>query len=90
MTINLATPFPPIGSVVTWRQSKDDEVITVRARALHWRPSGDMRVYAFEINGVEIKGVVSFDTDLNRLQVVPSDWNGSVPLTIETVRRGAP
>lgn len=84
--VNLATHFPPIGSTCSWRQVIDGRPRTVQAVAKRWRPSGQMRVYTFDVEGKEERGVVDYDPDANRLTVALIGAGNDHSFTIEHVR----
>lgn len=84
---DLSSPFPPIGSTCHWRQPVDGHDIRVRAVAKRWRPSGQMRVYTFEVDGRDLVGVVDYDPDRNLLTVVPFGVAVDHAFPIETVKR---
>lgn len=84
---DLSSPFPPIGSTCHWCQPFGGQDIRIKAVAKRWRPSGQMRVYTFEIDGKDLVGVVDYDADRNQLTVAPVGATGDRAFPIETVKR---
>jgi hypothetical protein len=78
-----ATGFPPLNAVCLWYRVLNGIPVRVVASVKRWRPSGELRVYTFEIDGAEAQGVVDCDPETGQLTIVPvdSEADRALPLT---------
>lgn len=84
--LHLSTGFPPIGSVIRWRQDFNGTSETVTATAESYRPSGAMRVYRLRTStGEDLTAVIDLDPDSGVLRMVAA--NDKAAFHVELVGR---